>query len=173
MTEFIENFQRPSLLEVKQNGQVLRLPDFDTLVRILYRDRSDIYALLKMVEDSGVGGVPGVGVLGGVERLNQGAAIASTLLYTPTATGRFAVRGYAVCSTAGAGTVSFLLTWTDEIKAQQENFIGDLGLAALGNQNSGQKILRAIAGQPIRFSTTVVGMGGGSRYDLSVGLEAA
>jgi len=167
MPEFIENFQRPSLVEIKQDDKTVRLPDYDTLVRILYRDRADIYALLK------IGQQAGSGVLASSDQSDQGAAIASTVIYTPTATGRFAVRAYALCAAAGAGTVSFFLSWTDQVKAQSQTLIANLSLVTLGTLSSGEKIVRAIAGQPIAFSTTVAGMAGGAQYDLSIGVEAA
>lgn len=105
-----------------------------------------------------------------VNLADQTAAIGATTIYTPNIAGEFRVSLYAICTTAGTGTLSFELGWTDEIGVKTIIPIADVNLNSTANGSTGSAFLHAVAGA-ITFETTIAGLAGSPTYDLFITLE--
>jgi hypothetical protein len=105
--------------------------------------------------------------------VNSSASISAITLFTPTVSGLYKINGYiaqsAGCGTPLGGSVSVSYTWTDETGSNTFNsdVINFVASIVGGNTNVEDAIsltwdVRAIAGQPIQYSTTYAACAAGT-----------
>ena len=129
---------------------------------------SDTHVMWRVIAGAWVQITPNIAV---ADLTGQAAAIGATTLFTPIVTGLYRIRAYGVCTTAGAGIVSTVLTWTDDAQAQQMNVLGDFSLVGLGFYVQSDSVIRATSGVPVQYTTTIPGLGGGAQYALFIHAE--
>ena len=158
------NFPRPSKVNIGPNGSGQAAADYPSVERIIWLMQNDIQSLAKAQNSSDI-----------VESdlIAQPAAIVATPLFTPDATGLYRITAYAVCMFPGAGTLSTVLTWQDDVQSQQMNILGDLALTAKGLYVQGEAVIRAVSGNAVNYSTSIAGLGGGATYALFLHSEPA
>ncbi len=100
----------------------------------------------------------------------QTAAIETTTIYTPTISGEFRVSVYMICTTAGTGTLSFTLGWTDEVSAKTLAPVSDVNLNSTTNGSTGTAFIHAVSGA-ITYATAIAGLAGNPQYSLYIVLE--
>lgn len=100
----------------------------------------------------------------------QTDAITTTTMFTPTAVGVYRVSVYMVCTTAGTGTLSCTIKWTDDYQAQQSSPASNVDLSGVGNAGSGNIPINATAAA-ITYETAIAGKAGSPEYSLYIVLE--
>lgn len=101
---------------------------------------------------------------------SQTAAIGTTTMLIPTITGEFRISAYMICTTAGGGTLSFALGWTDEVSGKTLAPISNVDLSSTANGSTGIAFIHAVTGA-ITFSTSIAGISGSPKYSLFLILE--
>ena len=104
---------------------------------------------------------------------SQTGAISATTLYTPLVSGLFRMNVYIVPTagttcTGGTGCINGRVSYHDDTQAQAFSFVPNTGL--IGGLGENSAVIRAVAGQPIQFSTTYVS-GTNLTYEAFVTLE--
>ena len=100
----------------------------------------------------------------------QTANITSTALYTPAASGLYRVSVYHLTTTAGGGTLTTAIIWTDDAKAQTTSPAANIDLANLGEAASGTSFIRATAAA-ISYTATITSKTGSPAYALFITVE--
>lgn len=109
-----------------------------------------------------------VGKQAAEELFGQTAAIVSVPLFQAGESGLYQVDAYVVCSTAGAGILSSILTWDDGVIAQSAPMTPDVVLVGLGNYSCGTNLLWVKEGKLVSYEVTIAGLGGGAQFDLFI-----
>ena len=100
----------------------------------------------------------------------QDAVIGATTLFTPTATGVYEVSVYQVCTTAGTGTLTTTIGWTDDAQAQTMTPASNIDLSGKGNAASGVAVIQATA-VAITYTVTIADIAGSPEYSLYIRLK--
>lgn len=100
----------------------------------------------------------------------QTANISATTLYTPAAAGLYRVSVYHVVTTAGGGTLTTAIIWTDDAQAQTTAPATNIDLANLGEAATGTSFIRSTA-SAIQYSATIAGKTGNPQYALFIVVE--
>lgn len=100
----------------------------------------------------------------------QTADISATTIYTPAASGLYRVSVYHLCTTAGGGTLTTAIIWTDDYQAQTTSPASNLDLSGAGNAATGTTFIRSTA-SAIQYSTSIAGKSGSPQYALFVVVE--
>ena len=100
----------------------------------------------------------------------QTGDIGATTLFTPSATGTYRVSVYLVCTTAGTGTLSLTIGWTDDAQAQTTKPATDINLNTKGNASSGVFFINATA-VAITYTAAIAGKAGSPVYSVYLTLE--
>jgi hypothetical protein len=126
------------------------------------------------IQQSVLDAVPTVNV-GGVVATYYKAGLTGPLssysLVTPAAQGLYRVSVYVVCTTAGAGTLTVTIGYTDDAQAQSVNLANTLNLGTLGNYASNQFVFEALPSAPITIATSIAGGSGSPQYSICVTVE--
>ena len=102
-----------------------------------------------------------------VSLTGQTGDITTTTLFTPTASGLYEVSVYMVCTTAGGGTLSCTIGWTDDAQAQSTSPAGNINLSVLGQATSGVVFIRSTAAN-ITYATAIAAKTGSPQYALFI-----
>lgn len=100
----------------------------------------------------------------------QTGNITATTLYTPAASGQYRVSVYHLCTTAGAGTLTTTIAFTDDVQAQSVAPAANVDLAGAGNAGTGSVYIRSTAAA-ITYATSIAGIGGSPQYALFITVE--
>ena len=109
-------------------------------------------------------------VLTNVQATGQTAAISATTIYTPSVAWFFRISVYVVCTTAGGGTLTTTIRWTDEVGAKSIVPVSDVDLSSTANGSTGEVFIRANVAA-ITFETAIAGISGSPTYSLYIVLE--
>ncbi len=110
-------------------------------------------------------------IVASVALTGQTGAIGTTTIYTPSAAGTFRVSVYMICTTAGTGTLSCTIGWTDIVGAKTQSPAGNVDLASTANGSNGASFIATTA-TAITYSTAIAGLAGSPQYALYITLEA-
>lgn len=111
-----------------------------------------------------------IAVITTVPLTGQTGDISTTTIYTPSATGYFRVSVYMICTTAGGGTLSCTIGWSDSVGAKTISPASGVDLASTANGSTGISfIVSGIAA--ITYATAIAGKTGSPQYSLYVALE--
>lgn len=107
--------------------------------------------------------------------LNQTAAIPVTTIFTPTQTGLYRFSAYSTgpVNTTASGYWNINLNWTDDFGPQNDEELlqnAGGGYGSVGWPSGSVGTFEAVAGQPVTYSVTLSGSGGGS-YSLYYTIE--
>lgn len=105
-----------------------------------------------------------------VSLTGQTGAIGATTIYTPAATGMYRVSVYMVCTTAGGGTLSATIKWTDVKQSQQASPAANVNLANAGEASSGSIYINSTA-VAITYETAIAGASGSPQYAIFIVCE--
>jgi len=105
-----------------------------------------------------------------VSLTGQTGAIGATTIYTPSASGTYRVNVYHLVTTAGAGTLTTTIGFTDDESAKTTVPASNIDLSVDQQANSGQIFIRSTA-VAITYTVTIVGIGGSPVYSLWVVVE--
>ena len=100
----------------------------------------------------------------------QGAAIGVTTLYTPAATGTYRVNVYHLVTTAGTGTLTTTIGFTDQEAAKTATPAGNIDLSVDQQAQTGQVFISAVAAA-ITYTVTIAGLAGSPKYSLFIVVE--
>lgn len=100
----------------------------------------------------------------------QTGDIGATTLYTPLAAGLFRVSVYMICTTAGTGTLSLTLGWTDIVGAKTLKPTADVDLASTANGATGEAFISATTAA-ITYTTAIAGKAGSPQYAVYMSVE--
>lgn len=109
-------------------------------------------------------------LVGSVALTGQTAAIGTTTLYTPAASGVYRVSVYMVCTTTGTGTLSCTIAWSDDKQGQSSSPAGNIDLSVSGQASSGTLFIRSTA-TAITYATAIAGLAGSPQYAIFITLE--
>lgn len=109
-------------------------------------------------------------MVGTVSLTGQTAAIGATTIFTPDAVGTYRVSVYMVCTTAGTGTLSCTIGFTDNHQAQTTDPASSIDLSGAGNASSGVTFIQSTA-VAITYTTAIAGLAGNPEYSLYITLE--
>lgn len=101
----------------------------------------------------------------------QTGDITTTTIYTPTATGTFRINVYMICTTAGVGTLSCTIGWTDSVGGKTISPAGTVDLSSTANGSTGMSFIVTTA-SAITYATAIAGKSGSPQYSLYLVLEA-
>lgn len=104
------------------------------------------------------------------EATGQTGDIATTTLFTPGVAWNFRVSVYMICTTAGGGTLSCAIGWTDDAGAKTISPAGTVDLASTANGTTGNAFIRAGA-SAITLATAIAGKTGSPQYAIYIVLE--
>lgn len=96
--------------------------------------------------------------------------ISTTEIITPSVAWFFRVNVYMICTTAGGGTLTCTIGWTDASGSKTLNVSGDVNLNNIANGATGMAFLRANA-SAITYATAIAGKSGSPQYSLYIVLE--
>src|SRR3990167_1223004 len=138
-----------------------------TVRRFYYWD--DTNSTWQFIEhnDSGLGQST---IVATVSLTGQTGAIGATTIYTPAASGQYRVSVYHLVTTAGGGTLTTTIGFTDDEGAKTIVPASDIDLSVDQQANSGQIFIRSTA-VAITYTVTIVGIGGSPVYSLWVVVE--
>jgi hypothetical protein len=105
-----------------------------------------------------------------VSATGQTGDITTTTIYSPLTTGFFRVSVYMICTTAGTGTLSGTIGWTDSVGAKTISPAGDVDLSSTANGSTGISFIVA-NNSAITYATAIAGKAGSPAYSLFVVLE--
>ena len=109
-------------------------------------------------------------VVTNVQNTGQTGDITTTIIFTPTTTGFFRVSVYMICTTAGGGTLSCTVGWTDEVGAKTISPSASVDLSSTSNGSTGEAFIKANVAD-ITFSTAIAGKTGSPQYAIYIVLE--
>ena len=109
-------------------------------------------------------------VLMSVSATGQSDDIATTTIYTPSITGYFRVNVYMICTTAGTGTLSCTIGWTDSVEAKTISPASTVDLSSTANGSTGMSFIVA-GNSAITYATAIAGKAGSPAYSLYIVLE--
>ena len=108
-------------------------------------------------------------VVATVQLTAQTADITTTTIYTPVAAGLYRANVYMICTTAGGGTLSCTIGFTDNAQARTSNPASGVDLAAT-NASQGLVFIRSTA-VAITYATAIANKTGSPQYALYIALE--
>ena len=97
--------------------------------------------------------------------------IATTTIYTPSSAGLFRINVYMICTTAGTGTLSCTIGWTDLAGAKAISPTGTVDLSSIANGATGISFISTGA-SAITLATAIAGKAGSPKYAFYIVLEA-
>lgn len=100
----------------------------------------------------------------------QTADITTTSLYVPPAAGLYRVSVYMICTTAGGGTLSCTIGWSDNVGAKTLKPTADVDLASTANGATGEVFTQNTA-VAITYATAIAGKTGSPKYLLAITIE--
>ena len=109
-------------------------------------------------------------VITNVNLTAQTEDILATTIYTPSIQAFFRVSVYMICTTAGTGTLSCIVRWTDPIGAKAISPASDVNLNSTANGSTGNEFIVSGA-SAITFETAIAGKVGNPAYSLFIVLE--
>lgn len=101
---------------------------------------------------------------------DQTADIATTSLYVPPTAGLYRTSVYMICTTAGTGTLSCTVGWSDNSGAKTLKPTGDVDLASTANGATGDIFTQNTA-VAITYATAIAGKAGSPKYLLAITVE--
>jgi len=129
----------------------------------------DTNANWKFIEWNG-SGVGQASVVASVALTGQGAAINATTIYTPSAAGTYRVNVYHLVTTAGGGTLTTTIGFTDDEGAKTVVPASDIDLSVDTSANTGTSFIRSTA-TAITYTVTIAGISGSPKFSLFIVLE--
>ena len=109
-------------------------------------------------------------IVGTVALTNQGAAIGATTIYTPAASGMYRVSVYHLVTTAGTGTLTTTIGFTDDEGAKTVVPASNIDLSVDTQANTGHSFIRSTAAA-ITYTVTIAGLAGSPKFSLWIVLE--
>lgn len=110
-------------------------------------------------------------IVASVQLTGQTADISTTTIYTPAAAGLFRVNVYMICTTAGTGTLSCTVGWSDVVGAKTISPAGTVDLASTANGSTGISFISTTAAA-ITYATAIAGKAGSPQYAIYITVEA-
>jgi len=105
-----------------------------------------------------------------VSLTGQTGDIAATTILTPSVAGLYRINVYMICTTAGTGTLSCTIGWTDIVGAKTLKPSADVDLASTANGAVGTAFISSTA-VAITYTTAIAGKAGSPAYALYLVLE--
>ena len=105
-----------------------------------------------------------------IQLTGQTGDIATTTIYTPAVAGLYRIGVYMICTTAGGGSLSCTIGWTDNVGAKTLAPAGAVDLVSTANGSTGTSFIRATAAV-ITYATAIAGKTGSPQYALYILLE--
>jgi hypothetical protein len=138
-----------------------------TVKRFYWYD--DINSTWQFIEwnNSGLGQVT---IVATAQLTGQTADISTATLYTPAEAGLYRINVYMICTTAGGGTLSCTIGWTDIIGAKTLKPTADVDLASTANGAVGTSFISSGA-SAITYATAIANKTGSPQYALYLVLE--
>jgi hypothetical protein len=100
------------------------------------------------------------------EFLSQTGDIAATTLFTPAQDGLFRLSTYSDLTGAAGDEAHGGFEWTDDVKSHHEN----LSVGPSDQQEGGSRMVRCVAGQPIKYFTSTF-LSAGQSYNAYAAIE--
>ena len=100
----------------------------------------------------------------------QTGDISATTIYTPSTAWYFRVGVYMICTTAGTGTLSSIIRWTDNAGSKSLSPAANVDLSSTSNGSTGNDFIRA-NGSAITYETAIAGKAGSPVYEIYIVLE--
>lgn len=110
-------------------------------------------------------------IVASVQLTAQTGDIGTTTIYTPAAAGLFRVNVYQICTTAGTGTLSCTIGWTDIVGAKTISPAGTVDLSSTANGATGMSFISTGA-SAITYATAIAGKAGSPAYAIYIVVEA-
>lgn len=101
---------------------------------------------------------------------DQTADITTTTLYVPPAAGLYRISVYQICTTAGGGTLSCTIGWSDNAGAKTIKPTVDVDLSSTANGGIGDIFTQNTA-VAITYATAIAGKSGSPKYLLAITVE--
>ena len=106
-----------------------------------------------------------------VSLTGQTGDIAATTILTPSVAGLFRIGVYMICTTAGGGSLSCTIGWTDNVGAKTLAPASAVDLASTANGSTGTSLIRSASGA-ITYATAIAAKTGSPQYALYLVLES-
>lgn len=101
---------------------------------------------------------------------DQTGDITTTTLYLPPAAGLYRISVYHLCTTAGGGTLTTTIGWSDNAQAQTISPASNVDLSGAGNGATGSVFTQNTA-VAITYATAIAGKTGSPKYLLAMTIE--
>ncbi len=105
-----------------------------------------------------------------VELTGQTGDIATVTFYTPSTAWFFRVSVYLICTTAGVGTLTATIGWTDASGAKTLSPAGSVDLSNIANGSTGNEFISSNA-SAITYALAIAGKSGNPQYAAYIILE--
>jgi len=105
-----------------------------------------------------------------VESTGQTGDISSTTIFTPDTTWFFRLSVYMICTTAGGGTLTATISYTDPAGAKTISPAGSVDLSNIANGSTGNEFIVSTAAA-ITFVTAIASKTGDPQYSIYILLE--
>lgn len=109
-------------------------------------------------------------IVGTVSLTGQTGAIGATTIYTPVAAGQYRVSVYHLVTTAGTGTLTTTIGFTDDEGAKTVVPASNIDLSADTSSAQGTAFIRSTAAA-ITYTVTIAGIAGAPKYSLWIVVE--
>lgn len=110
-------------------------------------------------------------IVGTVQLTGQTGDIATTTIITPAAAGLYRISVYMICTTAGTGTLSCTVDWSDSVGAKTLKPTADVDLASTANGATGNAFISSVTSVAITYATAIAGKAGSPQYSLFIVVE--
>jgi len=119
----------------------------------------------------GTSGFSQTTIVSTIQLIDQGDDISTAIVYTPSSAGLYRVNVYMICTTAGTGTLSATIGWSDISGAKTITPTSSVNLNSTANGALGTSFLSC---EPvaITYATAIAGKAGSPKYAIYISLEA-
>ena len=138
-----------------------------TVRRFYYWD--DTNSTWQFIEHNGAGLAQST-IVATVSLTGQTGAIGATTIYTPAASGQYRVSVYHLVTTAGGGTLTTTIGFTDDEGAKTSVPASNIDLAVDTQAQSGNVFIRSTAAA-ITYTVTIAGISGSPQFSLWIVVE--
>jgi len=135
--------------------------------RIYFYD--DVNTNWKFIEWNGAG-LGQTSIVASVALTAQTGAINATTIYTPAAAGTYRVSVYHLVTTAGGGTLTTTIGFSDDEGAKTVVPASDIDLSVDTQANTGTSFIRSTA-TAITYTVTIAGISGSPKFSLWIVVE--
>jgi len=110
-------------------------------------------------------------ICGIVQLTGQTGDISTTTIYLPSAAGLYRINVYMICTTAGGGSLSCTIGWSDIVGAKTLSPASAVDLSSTANGSVGTAFISSVTSVAITYATAIAGKTGSPQYALYLVLE--